>query len=788
MSADDARPLTEGLRVHQTGSRAQYEGTGKTEPHASRALPLSRVGSWEYDLSATTVLWSPELFSIFGIDSDVGHPTYPGFLARIHPDDRETFAEAVEEAITHNKPFRIDLKLFRSDGVLRHIINQGSTHTGKDGSVDRVFGSVEDITEWIQTGQALRESEAKYRSIFENAVEGIFQVTPEGRILSGNPAMARILGYSTVDEMMANAADLGKIHIIPGRGEEFPGFLERHGKVEGFETRFLRKDGVTIWAIINARTVKDAAGKTVYFEGSIEDITYRKRTEDALRESEERYRAIIEHSNDGVAIMSGDNHAFVNKRFLEIFGYDRPADVVGKPLSLTAHHDDRERVIRFNRQRQRNEPVPSMYEMKGVKKNGDIVYVEVSATNITLHGEPASLAYLRDVTGRKQWGKELAESMERIIQAKQEWESLADSLNELIFLLDSRGYIIRSNRRIENWGLGHITDVKGRRLHDTMHPYCAKPHCYLRTFMASALKDSTIGRPAEIEVKDDVLKRYLDIRMRPIPLDIKAGSQLRESFAVLVIHDISERKKAQESLSAAYEELKEAQQELIRIEKLALLGKFSSGIAHEIRNPLANIRASAQFCLNKYELDEEIKKHLRIMLRNSEHANKIIKDLIDLAKPSEVSLVPGNINLVVNKVCDLVKTRCEKQHVLLHKKISRRLPPILMDEERMEKALLNFVLNALDAMPKGGKLAINAYPYFNKHEVVISILDTGKGIAPEHMDKIFHPFFTTKRTGIGLGLCLADQVITSHKGRLSFRSELGEGTAITVKLPISREG
>jgi signal transduction histidine kinase len=104
----------------------------------------------------------------------------------------------------------------------------------------------------------------------------------------------------------------------------------------------------------------------------------------------------------------------------------------------------------------------------------------------------------------------------------------------------------------------------------------------------------------------------------------------------------------------------------------------------------------------------------------------------------------------------------------------------------MEKAFLNFVLNALDAMPKGGKLTMNVYPHFDKNKVIITIQDTGKGIPQEDLENIFHPFFTTKRTGIGLGLCLADQVISSHKGKLSFVSTVGEGTTITVELPLAR--
>ncbi len=530
------------------------------------------------------------------------------------------------------------------------------------------------------------------------------------------------------------------------------------------------------------------------------DIKLRKQMEKAFAECEDRYRIAIEHSNDAVAIVHGDKYVFVNKKFLDIFGYERVEEIIGKPLSITVHPDDLERVLRNNRKRQKKESLSSIYEMKGLKKTGETVSIEVSATSMPFYGKPVSLAYLRDITSRKQREKELLEGLKEITRAKQEWESLVYSLSELVLLLDKKGYIIRSNRgEDKSWDPESPDGPRRQTPHDVFHPYCTDPDCYFKDFMSKGLKLSVAGKHLELEVKDEVLKRYFDIRMRPVLTRkqkaprVKPGAKGNEnnrskgSFAVLVINDTTERRQAKESLSEAYGELKETQQELIRIEKLALLGKFSSGIAHEIRNPLANIRASAQFCLAQYELDEKIKKHLRIMLRNSEHANKIIKDLVDLAKPSEVSLKPGSTKDVIGRVCDLVKTRCEKQHILLHKKISRRLPPILMDEERMGKAFLNFVLNALDAMPKGGKLTINAYPYFDKNKVIITIQDTGKGIPQEDFDNIFHPFFTTKRTGIGLGLCLADQVISSHKGRLSITSKMAEGTMITIDLPIARK-
>ena len=635
-----------------------------------------------------------------------------------------------------------------------------------------------------QTQEKLEAARARYFDLYDLAPVGYVTLSEQGLILESNLAAAILFGVAR-GEMIKQP--LGR-YILPEDNDTC--YLHRKqlfetGIPQTCELRMVKKDGTAFWVYLEAAVAQDVDGTPLCRTVMI-DITERKEMEKTFTESKDRYKIAIEHSNDGVAIVRGDNHAFVNKRFLEIFGYEQAEEIVGKPVSLTAHPDDRERVLRNNRKRQKKESAPSMYEMKGIKKNGETVYIEVSATNVPFLGKPASLAYLRDVTSRKQREKELEEGIENITQAKQEWESLVDSLSELVLLLDKNGYIVRSNRGIESWNFEHPGDVRGQTPHDVLHPNCTRFDCYLKDFISNGLKDSSVGKPLELEIKDEILKRYLDMRIRPIRNQKSGTNPINGSFAVLVIHDITERMQAKDALAEAYVELKETQQELIQIEKLALLGKFSSGIAHEIRNPLANICASAQFCLAKYKPEEEIKKHLKIMLRNSEHANKIIKDLIDLAKPSEVSLEPGDIGDLISSVCDLVKTRCDKQHILLHKKISRRLPHILMDKERIEKALLNFIINAVEAMPKGGKLAINAYPHFEKGQVIISILDTGKGIPQEDFDNILHPFFTTKRTGIGLGLCLADQVISSHKGMLSINSKVGEGTEITIKLPISR--
>ncbi len=236
-------------------------------------------------------------------------------------------------------------------------------------------------------------------------------------------------------------------------------------------------------------------------------------------------------------------------------------------------------------------------------------------------------------------------------------------------------------------------------------------------------------------------------------------------------------------------EIVKLEDHLLYQERLAGIGELASGIAHEIRNPLGNIAAAAQFCLNKYKLHKVARKHLRIILKNSEHANRTVKDLLDFAKPSEISFKVGHLGEIIDSVCIMVKTRCSKQHVRLIKRWSRRLPHILLlDERRLEEAFLNLILNALDAMPKGGRLAISAYPDIQNNEVVINFSDTGIGIPQENLTKIFNPFFTTKDEGVGLGLTLVQEVIRCHKGKIEIESRVEQGTEVRVRLPISREG
>jgi PAS domain S-box-containing protein len=186
-----------------------------------------------------------------------------------------------------------------------------------------VAGTGVDITARKRAEKALRETEEKYRSIFENAVEGIFQTTPDGRFVSANPALARILGFDSPEELISTRTDIAQEHYVdPQNREEFKRSMEENGFVLDFELEAYRKDGSKIWISENVRTVRDHGGTVVYYEGTTQDITGRKRAEEALRESEERYRDLVENSLDLICTHDLDGLILsVNRAALELMGY-----------------------------------------------------------------------------------------------------------------------------------------------------------------------------------------------------------------------------------------------------------------------------------------------------------------------------------------------------------------------------------------------------------------------------------------------------------------------------------
>lgn len=306
----------------------------------------------------------------------------------------ETFKEVIKKGSSRNKEFI----MVRKDGAFVYGSVNSTPLKNEKGKISGVISIVEDITERKRAQEALLESEKRYRHLIEISPDAVLTLN-EGRIIFGNKAAFELFGVTHPREVIGKLAG---DFVNPEDKDIFAGCIkgiEENGGLNGpVAIRMNRKDGADVYAEWIGTAFLQKENATVLVIGR--DVTARKCAEDQLKESEERYRIAIESSNDGVTILKGDSYLYVNKKFIEMFGFKNGKEILGKSISLILHPDDRERVVRINGMRQRGEDVPSRYEFKGVKKDGDIIYIEVSATPITYKGEGASLIYLRDVTER----------------------------------------------------------------------------------------------------------------------------------------------------------------------------------------------------------------------------------------------------------------------------------------------------------------------------------------------------------------------------------------------------
>jgi PAS domain S-box-containing protein len=287
-------------------------------------------------------------------------------------------------------------------------------------------------------------------------------------------------------------------------------------------------------------------------------------------------------------------------------------------------------------------------------------------------------------------------------------------------------------------------------------------------------------------------KKY--IHFENLPLETADGRRIYAEFVSFVydvedkkvmqcnIRDITERKKAEETLRERTRELSEAQDQLVTKEKLAILGKLARGVGHELRNPLGAIKNAAYFLNMTLETpDPDVKEMVELINKEVARSEDIISSLLDFfARPQTLTLTKEAFATAVNGA---LKRNPVPEHVTVINNLDETLPGIQADQDKLLQVFNNIISNAFQAMPEGGSLTITSKQP-DPEWVSISFTDTGEGISAENMKKLFEPLFTTKIKGIGLGLVVSKTIVELHGGHIDVRSEAGKGTTVTVNLPI----
>jgi two-component system, NtrC family, sensor kinase len=234
------------------------------------------------------------------------------------------------------------------------------------------------------------------------------------------------------------------------------------------------------------------------------------------------------------------------------------------------------------------------------------------------------------------------------------------------------------------------------------------------------------------------------------------------------------------------EELETRLEQLIQSRKLASLGILTSGVAHELGNPLNNISMVAQTYLELYDRlrKEDRKEYMKTVLEESERIKKIVQDLLDFSRPKKADFKVTNINNVIKSSLNLVRNTLDISRINSQLDLEEDLPDVFIDVDKIREVLVNLLSNAVHAMPSGGTIFIRTKLANNQDDIIIEIEDTGKGIPQEFISYIFDPFFTTKGAqGTGLGLSISYGILRRHNGNMDVRSTVGVGTTFVIELP-----
>jgi len=397
---------------------------------------------------------------------------------------------------------------------------------------------VRDITERKKAEESLLLSEDRYRRLFEDAVLGIFQSTPEGKLINVNPAYARMFGFDSPEEAKSQVTDVAvDLYVDPARRNEIVRMiLDAKGPTRA-ENLYRRKDGGIFTGDLHAWVVRDREGKLLYLKGFVEDISDRKQAEEALRESEERYRQVVENVNEAIIVAQDGRLKFVNCVASRVFGYSED-ELLSRPFADFIHRDDRSMVMDRHLRRLRGETLPPRYPFRLVGKDGGVRWVQIGAALVEWEGRAATLNLLTDITEHKRLEEKIREQVDFL-------QTLIDTIPNPIFHKDAKGRYAGFNQAFLEFIGRPMEEVLGKTVYDMAPKDIADKY---------EEKDRELfEHPGKQRYEWQVPNKLGEVREVIFDKATLLDAHAAVSGLIGVISDITERKQAEKALRESEE-------------------------------------------------------------------------------------------------------------------------------------------------------------------------------------------------------------------------------------------
>jgi PAS domain S-box-containing protein len=755
--------------------RKEAEQIGLTEKTFSESVLSSLPGIfYMFDSTGKMLRWNRNFESVSGYSSD--EIARMSFLDFFVGEEKELAQEKIQEVLEKGAS-SVEAKFVSKDGHQTPLLLTGLLFRSENSSC--LIGMGIDIT---QRKKAERELLIKDNAI-SSSIDGMTISDLQGNVTYANPAFVKMLGYSSDKEV------LGKpIEEMAQKSKEKADEIVKALKTKGWwtgEITTTRKDGSKFYSMLSGSLVKDEAGKPICMLGSFVDVTDRKKEEEALKESEERLRQLIEYAPD--AIYTNDlegNFLDGNKQAEALIGFKKE-ELAGKNMLKAGILPEKYvpkvmQDLMKNMQGQRTGP--DEYEF--IRKDGTSVTAEISTFPVKREGKIEVIGIARDVTERKQADKKLKESEEKL-------RNTIESSPDAITITDLEGIVVDCNQAsVSVNGFSSKGELIGK---SSLTLIAKKDRTSVRAQYQRAMENYKIT--AEAGFLRNVLYTLIKKDGHEYPAELSA-SVLKDASGnpvgfVSVVRDVTERKQMQEKLEEYSQQLEkmvehrtkqfeDAQQQLVKVERLAAIGQVAAMVGHDLRNPLTGISGAAYYLKMKLGPNAEKKmlEMLYLIEKDIQYSNKIITDLMEYSREIKLELTETTPKSMVAESVSLVQVPEKIQLIDL----TQNEPRIKIDVDRMKRVFSNFIKNAFEAMPQGGKLTISSRA--SDGGVEFKFIDSGVGITKEVLERLWAPFFTTKAKGMGLGLAICKRIIEAHQGRISVESIVGEGTTFTITIPI----